>query len=63
MRQCFFAQLVHKEKGCLKLVYSGYLALIEIGVNLFQTLVGRSVLLEKKNKIRMIYIVHFCTRF
>ena len=48
MRQCFFAQIVHKEKGCLKLVYSGYLALIEIGVNLFQMLVGRYVLLAEK---------------
>ena len=44
MRQCFSAQIVHKEKGCLKLVYSGYLALIEIGISLFKTLVDRYVL-------------------
>ena len=48
--QCFFAQIVHEEKGCLKLVYSGYLALIEIGVNLFQTLVDRYM--REAEKIR-----------
>ena len=53
----FFAQVVNTGKGILKLVYSGYLALIEIGVNLFQMLVGRYVILRsRKDKIGMIYI-------
>ena len=50
MRQ--FLCAVHKEKGCLKLVYSGYLALIEIGVNFLQTLVGRYVLLAEKIRFK-----------
>ena len=52
MRQCFIAQILHKEKGCLKLVYSGYQALIAIGVNLFQTIIGRYVLLAEKIRFK-----------